>query len=116
MIADNTNNNENNKSNVNGSSNEMDIDDVIPQWLDEARKNWDKIRSDILESYAAQEVREYPNCRCNVRSKRLQVRKAGRNQGKYFFTCHKITKIMINVDSSNGMYRSTVMYLIIVPK
>lgn len=85
MIADTSNN----KSNIKGSSNEMDIDDGIPQWLDEARKNWDKIRSDVLASYAAQELREYPNCKCSVRSKRLQVRKAGRNQGKYFFTCHK---------------------------
>eukprot|EP00943_MAST-04B_sp_MAST-4B-sp1_P008733 g8733.t1 len=64
-------------------------DSVITTWLTEARRKWGEIRDDVLNSYAAQELREYPKCSCNVRSKRLQVRKAGRNQGKYFFTCHK---------------------------
>ena len=77
------------KSGRRSKNNALGINSAIPFWLDEARKTWTRLRNEVLESYAAQETRKYPKCRCGARSKRLVVRKAGRNQGKHFFTCTK---------------------------
>jgi ATP-dependent DNA helicase PIF1 len=61
----------------------------IVSWLEEARKTWDDVRRNILEEFDLEDARVYPNCQCNVESKRVQVRKAGTNQGRFFFCCSK---------------------------
>eukprot|EP00505_MAST-04D_sp_SCG-Rhode-Island_P003112 Stramenopile-MAST_4_protein_3112 len=63
--------------------------ETTPSWLEEAQGTWDATRARVLEDLKEQASRVYPMCKCDQEASRMQVRKAGPNQDRFFFSCSK---------------------------
>ena len=61
---------------------------AVPTWLQVAQQGWAEKFRLAMETAAKENARTYPTCHGHgEQAKRMQVKKEGRNQGKWFFSC-----------------------------